>query len=386
MTTPRPREPRVALVTNVLAHYRVPCFEELARLLPGRLTIFLLADDMAHRRYVLAQGPSDLPLVSLPGKRWRRSIDDDLHWNDLGPVLQGRFDVLILGGWAEPTYLLLWLRHLLRPTRMLFWIESTAVDRPRRGLREHLKRWMLSRAAGCVVPGQRAGSYCHSLGMPEERIFRAPNATDGATFRRRAARLQADRPGLRAELGLERPTFLFVGRLVEAFKGVSTLLEAFAQLQHGGIDAGLCLAGQGADEDRYRARVAELGLRHVHFLGTLDHESLSRYYAAVDALILPSRSEPWGFVLNEGMEFGLPLVVSDAVGAAPDLVGPGNGFTFPAGQTAPLAKALETLATKPELREAMGSVSRSRIVEYSPVNWARGMSQAIEASVERNSS
>ncbi len=379
------RRPRVGLVTNVMAHYRVPCFEELARELGDDLSIFLLADDMAHRRYVLAKEPVDLPVTSLPGRRWRRSVDDDLHWNDLGPVLRGRFDVLVLGGWAEPSYLMLWLRHALRSTRMLFWIESTAVDRPRRGLREQLKRWMLSRAAGCVVPGQRAGAYCRALGMPESRIFQAPNATDGETFRLRARHLQQDHQGLRAELGLERPTFLFVGRLVESFKSVSTLLDALATVQARGVDAGLCLAGQGPDEERYRARAAELGLRHVTFLGTLDHESLSRYYAAVDALVLPSRSETWGFVLNEGMEFGLPLVVAEAVGAAPDLVTPGNGFVFPTGEAEPLAEALETLATRPDLRAEMGAASREVVRKYSPRNWAQGMLQAIETSWETTS-
>lgn len=363
-----------------MAHYRVPCFEELARELGDDLSIFLLADDMDHRRYVLAKEPVDLPVTSLRGRRWRRSVDDDLHWNDLGPVMRGRFDVLILGGWAEPSYLMLWLRHVLRSTQMLFWIESTAVDRPRGGIRERLKRLMLSRAAGCVVPGQRAGAYCHALGMPEDRIFRAPNATDGEAFRRRARHLQRDRQSLRAELGIERPTFLFVGRLVESFKSVSTLLDSLATVQARGIDAGLCLAGHGPDEDRYSARAAELGLRHVSFLGTLDHESLSRYYAAVDALVLPSRSETWGFVLNEGMEFGLPLVVAEAVGAAPDLVTPDNGFVFPTGESGPLAEALEALATQPELRATMGSASRERVREYSPRNWAQGMLEGIEAA------
>ena len=66
------------------------------------------------------------------------------------------------------------------------------------------------------------------------------------------------------------------------------------------------------------------------------------------------------------MEFGLPLVVADAVGAAPDLVTPDNGFVFPTAQVDPLAEALETLATRPELRESMGAASRRRVLEFSP--------------------
>ena len=90
-------------------------------------------------------------------------------------------------------------------------------------------------------------------------------------------------------------------------------------------------------------------MKDVRFLGNLDHEELCRYYAATDALVLPSLSEPWGFVLNEAMEFGRPLVVSDAVGAGPDLVR-GNGFVHPAGDVEALAEALEQLATDPDQR------------------------------------
>ena len=64
----RPDELRVALVTNVLAHYRVPCFELLAAALPGRVTFFLLTEKMEHRHYVMARDDVDLPIVRLAGR------------------------------------------------------------------------------------------------------------------------------------------------------------------------------------------------------------------------------------------------------------------------------------------------------------------------------
>src|SRR5262249_44268292 len=183
--------PRLAIVTNVLAHYRVPCFRRLAEALPGQVTFFLLSQRMDHRAYVMAAGEAQtgLPVVALRGIKWARPPYDDVHLSDVRPVLHGDFDAVVLGAWSEPTYLLLWLLRVLGKRKLRFWIESTEQDRVRGGWREALKRRLLGRAAGCIVPGERARAYCRQLGVPAERITIAPNATDRAYFRAQADRL-----------------------------------------------------------------------------------------------------------------------------------------------------------------------------------------------------
>jgi glycosyltransferase involved in cell wall biosynthesis len=77
----------------------------------------------------------------------------------------------------------------------------------------------------------------------------------------------------------------------------------------------------------------------VHFAGFVNQSALPAYYAAADALVLPSDGrETWGLVVNEGMACGVPAVVSAAAGCAPDLIAEGlTGFTFPAGDVDALA-------------------------------------------------
>lgn len=378
-TTPSSASPRVALVTNVLSHYRVPCFQRLAAALPGRFDLFLLTDRMAHRHYVMAREDGGLAPTVLPGRSFRRPPDDDFHWNSIGPVLRGRYDVLILGGWSEPTLLWLWLRHQLRPTKIFFWTESTRVDRRRAPSRELLKRTLMRGAAGCLVPGERAAAYCEHLGMPRGRIFTAPNATDRDFFRSRADALLPERETLRRTLGLEGPTVLFVGRLVESIKGVESVIRALGRLAGEGVSAGLVLAGEGPDAEPYQALADGLGV-DLRRLGNVPHEALCRWYAAADLLVLPSRSEVWGFVLNEAMEFGLPLVVSDAVGAADDLVQDGvHGAIVPVGDIEGFATALGPLLTDPDLRRRQGEACRRQIERYSPERWAAGVVEAVAA-------
>jgi glycosyltransferase involved in cell wall biosynthesis len=212
--------------------------------------------------------------------------------------------------------------------------------------------------------------------MPEERIFVVPNAADRDYFRRQADALLPQCEALRHELGLSVPTFLFVGRLVESIKGVEALIRAVARLAGKGHALHLLLAGEGPDADAYATLSRELGAP-VQLLGNLDHDTLCRVYAATDGLVLPSRSEVWGFVLNEAMEFGQPLIVSEAVGAGPDLVTPGeNGFIVPVDDVDALADALRRLLD-PAIRQRFGAASRRRVEDFSPDSWARGVLEAI---------
>jgi len=176
-----------------------------------------------------------------------------------------------------------------------------------------------------------------------------------------------------------------VGRMVEEYKNISYLIRSFQRLKTSGKEVSLSMVGDGPDRANYEEMVKRQNIFGVRFLGEMDHDQLCRVYVAADIMVLPSRSETWGFVLNEAMEFGLPLVVTDRVGAGPDLVHPGeNGFIVPSGDEAALVKALEKLINDPGLRTKMGQASRKIVEQFSPENWAAGVVSAIEAVSREN--
>src|SRR5581483_3191529 len=126
------------------------------------------------------------------------------------------------------------------------------------------------------------------------------------------------------------------------------------------------------------------GLAQVVLTGFVNQGQIADYYAAADVLVLPSGHEPWGLVLNEAMCFGLPVIASDAVGAAPDLVRPGeNGWTYPVGDVDALARALEAAVEDPARRSAMGRRSRAIVAGYSYDADVAGILDALRATVTR---
>ena len=82
---------------------------------------------------------------------------------------------------------------------------------------------------------------------------------------------------------------------------------------------------------------------------TIPWERIVERYVVADVFALLSRHEPWGVVVNEAAACGLPLVLSDRVGAAFDLLEDGrNGFLVPADDVSAAAGAMRALAADPE--------------------------------------
>lgn len=373
---------RVALVTNVLPHYRVAGFEQLAQRMAGRIDFFVLTQTMAHRNFLIAEEQPNLNVRVLPGKAFAHPPFDDVHLNDPRAALRGH-DLIILSGWDEPTFLLLWLLAQLQGKRVAFWIESTYNDGARTTWKEAYKRFLLKRAVGAIAMGKNSAAYCEWLGMPRSKIFIAPNSGDSAYFRAHAATLVPERAKLRAQLGLEGVVILFVGRMVEYYKNVFTLLRAQRCLEEKRLPVQLVLIGEGPDRAKYERLASDFGLCAVRFENFMNRVELSHYYAASDIFVLPSRSETWGQVINEAMEFALPILTTERVGAAADLVWDGeNGIVIPPEDVNALAGALEALAQNTARRQQMGKRSREIIAPYTPEIWADAFARALDTMLE----
>ncbi len=250
-------------------------------------------------------------------------------------------------------------------------------------------------ADACVSYGTKQKAYLLSLNVDEEKIFIAPQAS----MARQSAE-DSSPEEIKKDLGLDgKKVVLYIGRLIKR-KGADYLIEAFAELRKERDDVHLLIIGgegwYGNEEhlnlDQLKKLSEDTGLRlgqDVSFLGEIENENLSKYYAMADVFVLPSIThrlgEPWGLVLNEAMQFGKPVIATDAVGAAYDLIENGvNGFVVPEKNVEALHQALSRILSDPKTAERMGRESKRIIGEYTYVRMLDGFERAIAYALRSN--
>ena len=121
----------------------------------------------------------------------------------------------------------------------------------------------------------------------------------------------------------------------------------------------------------------------IHFVGFKNQTELPKYYAIADVFVLPSQTgETWGLVVNEAMCFGLPIIASDIIGCAPDLVRHGeNGFVFPSGNKEKLSDSIQDLISNQEKRMRFGNESLKIIQGYNYDKDVEGILSALDPSI-----
>jgi len=147
----------------------------------------------------------------------------------------------------------------------------------------------------------------------------------------------------------------------------------------------LLIAGDGPQRTEVGYEAARLGAAaSVRTAGFLNQTELPAAYAAADLFVLPSAyHETWGLVVNEAMNFDLPVVVSDKVGCGADLVEPGrNGSVVAHDDTAQLADAIGRLVADADMRRRFGARSGEIVARYSIEACADGIVAACEAATD----
>ena len=203
-------------------------------------------------------------------------------------------------------------------------------------------------ALGALAIGQKASSEFARWGVAKEKIALFPYSTPP-----KDDRAQEDETCTDFQKG--RKAFLFVGSL-EKRKGVDILLSAFKKASLISDQWVLILVGNDLSGGVVSRQIARLGIgSRVLLRGTVPSGNMSSVYKCGDVLVLPSRHDGWGMVLNEAASHGLALVGSESAGASFHLIEPGvNGFRVKTGCIASLASVLSAYVNNPELAGTHG--------------------------------
>lgn len=229
-----------------------------------------------------------------------------------------------------------------------------------------------------LVPGTRHKEYFVSLGASPDKIFLFPNASN-ITIKENDY-IYKER--LKQELGIkDKKIILYVGRLVER-KGVQYLIKAFAKLKIEQKDVDLIIIGKGDYETKLRSLCKELNIGdNVHFIGYIENEFLSSFYLNCNICVAPSsQEEAWVFVVNEAMYCAKPVIVTQSVGSAFDMIQDGvNGYIVPAKNVNALYESMKKILSDPDLEKKMGEKSKKIIKEgFTYEHMVKGFMNAIE--------
>lgn len=372
---------RVLIIHNqAWAHYKSVLFQEIDREFRKNYpTSELLVAHIAlyeKSRVVMASDERvvyDYPQVVL----FERSLDSVTFSERLRALFNvfRRFkpDVLNINGWFDPAQVVLALYAKKLGVKLVISSESSALDRPRKNLKESLKTRFLRRADAFFCFGKTSVDYLESLGVSENLIpVKKAAVVDSALIYEVFSNAKTK------SLEAKNRNFIYVGRLAKE-KNLSLLLAAYHACfaTQNEPNWGLIFVGDGPMKSQLVNQAADYGLASVHFAGGMPWHEVPAYLAQADVLILPSLSEPWGLVVNEAMVCGMPVIVARNCGCVGDLVQNGqNGFVFNPKKMDELAAAMRHYLDHPDDIVRHGAKSRELVAPFSPGSVGQEMAAA----------
>jgi len=322
---------RVTVVSPEPTPYRAPLFDRIAARGDIELLVIYAASTVAGRSWSVALEHPHVFLRGLvvPGARKLVRHDYPLTPGIRAALAESKPDVVVVSGWSTfaAQSAVVWCR--LRRVPYVLHVESHDLDpRPRwrRAVKAAVATRVIRGARSVLAVGSAARTSALARGAQQVRIF--ANTIDVERWIRRADALHPT--------AHEDVVVLSVGRDVPE-KGFDVLAAA----------------------------ASAAGVRLEIVTDGLAEADLAQRYVDADVFALLSRHEPWGVVVNEAAASGLPLVLTDRVGAAHDLLRDGeNGLLVPADDERAATDALRTLAGDAELRRRMGTRSREVVREW----------------------
>jgi glycosyltransferase involved in cell wall biosynthesis len=298
-------------------------------------------------------------------------------------IRSGKYDAVWLHGYNYAASLIAFAAARSKRLPVLMRSDThLGLQKPawRRAARNQVLSVFYRQVDAFLAIGSANRTYYGALGVPESRIFDTPFAVDNTRFIAGATVTAAERREIRCHYGLppDGVVVLFASKLTR-WKHPETVIRAADAIRAAGKTVTVFMVGSGEMETDLRV-LAENYQTTVVFAGFVNQRELPQVYAASDIFVLPAENESWGLVVNEAMCAALPVVVSNQVGCAADLVKDGvNGYLVPPGDEHALTNAIRRLLVDESTRKQMGEASRSLISRWSYEQCRGGIKAALEA-------
>ncbi|MBE9463046.1 glycosyltransferase family 4 protein [Dyadobacter subterraneus] len=375
---------RVLVIHNQLwAHYKSKLFSEIYQniLATSPESEYLVVHIALYEASRSVMQDDEAIKYDYPYRVLFQTSLDQVNFGDRLKALFKSFDefkptVLNVTGWFDYAQVLLMIYARAKGVKIVLSSESSSMDHNRSSLKEKIKSWIVNRADAFFCFGKSSADYLLTLGIKPSQIA----VTNAAVIDEDVIKAnfdQARNQNFEINSSKRSRNFVYVGRLAEE-KNLDLLIRAFiAAIENNknSSDWKLLFVGDGPSKEKLKeisGAYADIGT--IEFAGGHPWYKVPAWLAKSDVLILPSKSEPWGLVVNEAMVCGMPVIVSEKCGCAEDLVSNGiNGFLFNPESQSELETALKFFLDHPDKIDFMGKESLKIIQPFSSKTVAKEM-------------
>lgn len=378
---------RLAVLVSHPIQYFVPLYKVISQRDDIKLTVIYHCKAGVEAYYDVDFGQNikwDVSLLEGYRSQFlsKKPVALKLDFRIIKALMFKKYDSLIVHGYASATHVLAIILAKLMGVQVLLRGDTRLDKRHKQSAFWKLlfKRIIFKFVDGFLTIGSLNELYYLSFGVAQKRIYFAPFSVNNSTFALNVNERLDKRLSFRKKIGIPKDAtvILFASKLIKQKRAID-LIQAFFKLYSNYPNAWVVIAGSGCEEPLLRHTCESMKLRRVLFLGFQNQSELARLYAVADCFVFPSAAEAWGLSLNEVMAAGLPVIVSDEVGAAPDLVlNKGCGFVYPCGDVNALSRAIGTLLSSKILREKMGSRAKEIIRKWDIKHSATSMVSALK--------
>lgn len=325
-----------AIITSVNSFYKVNLFNELSKH-RSLFVVFSGAEDV-KRSSDFYKDNMTFDHVFLPSGVLKL-------WELMSVIRKSGCKKIIISGWEYWGVLI--LLSFMRFKKVGCIIESSVNESKTRGLKAWVKQYILSKVDVIFASGELQAKLATELGF------------NGQIIKFGGCGILNYLPQPPYESRYKINSFLYVGRLVKC-KNIDSLISVFNDMS----PYNLTIVGTGPEE----LYLKSISKTNIHFVGSVDNSQISQYYKNSDVFVLPSKFEPWGLVVEEALNNGCPVIVSNMVGSYKDLVEkPNTGLIFDITENDGLRLAVKKM-TNPEsynhFRENVSKMDFLKRAEY----------------------
>ncbi|MHA1974833.1 MAG: glycosyltransferase family 4 protein [Candidatus Hodarchaeales archaeon] len=371
---------KIILIHNTVAPYRHALFEKLSQVVD--LMVYYCSVKHSSRKWDLWPRNYNYKYRVLRKVHFKTPTNDlSLNPSIVKEIVKNKPHIIIVCGYINPTMWLAFTIGIILKIPIIYWTEGIKEPQSFFGaLTRPLRILFPKKSKAVLVPGRRSRNYVINFNVDVKKIFVAPNTIDNKLFISKSEKYRSFKEELKGQIGLKgKVVILYVGRVTEE-KGINFLLEAYRKLKYEISDIALLIVGYGELCDIINEEKAD----DIVLTGAVvKFKQLIKYYSMADIFVFPTLGDVWGFVINEAMACGLPVISTHASQAATEMIRFGeNGYIVKGADSNQLYEVLKNLVHNSELRRRMGEKSRKILInEFNSPLMVKGFLSAIKCCI-----